>query len=115
VPLGAENTVMLIAVVASGVIIWLFCAFSTASIARTNGASYNAWLLAGFVGGPVALLIAYLYFRYAGERYRLARHSDGGRYNLPEIMQCPHCDQSVPSSFDKCQFCGAPLHRKGKR
>ena len=114
-PLGAEDTVMIIAVSASAFLIWLFCGFSTASIARTNGSSYNVWLLAGLLGGPVALVVAYLYFRHAGERHRLARYSEGGRYNLPEMTQCPRCDQSVPASFQNCQFCGAPLHRKGRR
>lgn len=114
-PFGAENTIMIIAVAASAVIVWLFCAFSTAAVARANGRRYNAWLLAGFLGGPAALLVAYLYFRYAGERHRLERYSDGTRYNFPEMIQCPRCNQSVPSSFQDCQFCGAPLHRKARR
>jgi hypothetical protein len=114
-PFCAENTVMIIAVVASGILLWLFCAFSTAATARNHGGDYNVWLLVGFLGGPVSMLIAHLYYRHSGERYRIARHSDGGRYNLPEIMQCPKCNQSVPSSFETCQFCGAPLHRKGRR
>jgi hypothetical protein len=113
-PFCAENTLMIIAVSGSAVLVWLFCAFSAASIARDNGYNYNLWLLIGFLGGPIALAGTYLYFVRAGERHRLARHSDGGRYGLPEMIHCPQCKQSVPSSYDDCQFCGAPLHRKRK-
>ena len=114
-PFGAEETIMIIAVAASAVLIWLFCAFSTVSVARNSGDANSAWLLAGFLGGPVALAFTYLYFRYLGEQHRVARHGEGGRYNLPEMIQCPRCNQSVPSSFQDCQFCGAPLHRRGRR
>ena len=36
-PLAAENTVMIIALVASAVLTWLFCAFSATAVARANG------------------------------------------------------------------------------
>jgi hypothetical protein len=114
-PLAAENTTMIIALVASGVLIWLFCAYSAAAFARANGQSYNAWIVIGLMGGPITLAFAYLYFRTTGERHRRKRHGEGHRYDLPEIVRCNNCGQSVPSSFPQCQFCGAPLHRRTKR
>lgn len=108
----ASNTVMVIALVASGVLVWLFCAFSAAALARSNGESYNLWLLIGVVTGPLGLLFARLYFRVSGERYRRIRHGAGRQYDMPEIIECPGCRQSVPSGFHTCQFCGTPLHGK---
>ena len=108
----ASNTVMVIALVASGVLVWLFCAFSAAAQARSNGESYNLWLLIGLVTGPLGLLFAWLYFRLSGERYRRIRHGAGRQYDMPEIIECPGCRQSVPSGFHTCQFCGTPLHGK---
>ncbi len=107
---AAENTVMIIALAASAVLIWLFFAFSTAAVARANGQSYNAWLFIGFLGGPVAFGFAYLFFRLTGERHRRIRHGERHQYDVPEMVRCPGCGQSVPSSFPRCQFCGSPLH-----
>lgn len=109
-PLAAENTVMIIALVASGVLIWLFCSFSTAAVASANGQSYNAWLFIGLLGGPVALIFAYLFFRATGERHRRIRHGEKHHYDIPEMVRCPGCGQSIPSSFTRCQFCGSTLH-----
>jgi hypothetical protein len=115
VPLAAENTVMIIALVSSGVLIWLFCAFSTAAVARASGQSYNIWLLIGFLGGPVSLAFVFLLSRVIGERHRRIRHGEGRRYDVPEMIRCPRCGQSVPSSFPRCQFCGSPLHGAKRR
>ena len=114
-PLAASNTIAIIGITSVAVILWLFCAFSAANTARSNGQSYNAWLLAGLVGGPVTWLFGALYFRFAGERSVRARHSERGQADLPEIIRCTSCGQSVPSSFKTCQFCGQPLHSRKRR
>lgn len=113
-PFAAENTMMIIALASTGILAWLFCAYSAASLARSNGHSYNLWLAIGLLSGPVGLAVIYFNIRITGERYRRTRYGDGQQYDLPEIVQCPKCDQSVPRSFESCQFCGAPLHG-GKR
>lgn len=107
---AASNTVMVIALVSSGILFWLFCMFTTAGMARANGQSYNLWLLIGLFTGPLGLLFAWLFFRFSGERHRRIRHGAGHQYDMPEIIQCPGCKQSIPSGFHTCQFCGTPLH-----
>ncbi|MDD5448447.1 MAG: hypothetical protein PHO53_04705 [Actinomycetota bacterium] len=106
--------VQTIALIAVGVVAWLFFAFSTAAVARSNGSSYNVWLFVGFLTGPVGFVFAWLYFRIAGERARRERHAsrDSG---LPEMTRCPNCGQYVPESYKRCQFCGAPLRGRKRR
>lgn len=113
-PFAAENTVMIVGLASMGAIAWLFCAFSLAALARGQGQSYNLWLLVGVVTGPLGLAAGYGYFRATGERYRRSRYGEGGKYDIPEMIKCPGCGQSVPRSFEECQFCRRPLHA-GKR
>ncbi len=114
-PLAASNAIAIIGITSVAILSWLFCAFSAANTARSNGQSYNAWLLAGLAGGPLTWLFGALYFRFAGERNVRARHSERGQADLPEIIKCTSCGQSVPSSFKTCQFCGQPLHSRKRR
>jgi hypothetical protein len=107
---ASTNTVMVIAFVACGVIAWLFCMYTAGNIARTNGGNYSLWMAIGFLTGPVGLAFSWSYFRLTGERHRRIRYGAGKKYDMPEIIQCPNCGQSVPSAFDTCQFCHAPLH-----
>jgi len=109
-PFAAEDTLMMVALASMGILLWLFCAYSAGSLARSNGHSYNLWLAIGLLSGPVGLAAIYLNIRITGERYRRTRYGDGQQYDLPEIVQCPKCNQSVPRAFESCQFCGAPLH-----
>lgn len=113
-PFAAENTLMILGLGSMALLAWLFCAFSASSLARANGQSGGLWLAIGLLTGPLGLAAIYFYIRITGERYRRERYGDGGQYNLPEMVRCPGCGQSVPRSFDACQFCGAPLHG-GKR
>lgn len=108
----AANTLMVVGIVSCAVLLWIFCAFSAANMARTNGRSYGLWLVIGLLAGPAGLLGAWAYFRISGERHRRIRHGTDGRYDLPEIITCPGCGQSVPSAFQNCQFCGCPLHTR---
>ena len=106
----ATINIAAIAIVSSAVVIWLFCGFSAAAMARTNGDSYNLWLIIGVATGPFGLAAAWVYYRMAGERHRRIRHGADHKYDMPEIIRCPGCGQSVPSGFDTCQFCGSGLH-----
>lgn len=113
-PLAAEDTLKIAGLVSMGAILWLFCAFTIAARARGVGQSYRLWLFVGLVTGPVGLVAGYLYFKVAGERYRRSRYGEGGKYDIPEMIRCQGCGQSIPRSFEECQFCGRPLHA-GKR
>ena len=104
------NPLAITAVVACGVLAWLFCAFTAAAMSRTNGESYNLWLVIGLLTGPIGLGAAWAYFRYSGERHRRIRYGAGHQYDMPVIIRCPGCGQSVPSAFDTCQFCHTSLH-----
>jgi hypothetical protein len=106
----ASNTIMILALVSCGIIFWLFCAYTCASLARGNGESSRLWFFIGLITGPIGLVFAWLYFRLTGERHKRIRHGAGHKYDMPEIIGCPSCGQSVPSAFQTCQFCGAPLH-----
>lgn len=107
---AASNTVMVVALVASGILLWLFCAFTLASMARSNGENYSLWMIIGFMTGPLGLGVGWVYFRYTGERHRRIRYGAGHHYDMPEMIRCPGCGQSVPSGFQTCQFCHTPLH-----
>ncbi|HEY5526743.1 MAG TPA: hypothetical protein VIK02_04100 [Candidatus Anoxymicrobiaceae bacterium] len=106
----SQNTIMYLALALVGVLVWLFCMYQCANFARSNGRSYQLWMLIGLLTGPVGLAYAYIYFRFTGERHRRIRYGVGKKYDMPEIISCPSCGQSVPSAFSACQFCGAPLH-----
>lgn len=99
-----------LAAIVVGVLAWVICAMYAGGIARNNGQSYNLWLVLGFLGGPITLGVAYVYFELSGERHRRMKYADRKAGNMPEIIQCPRCKQSVPSSFPTCQFCGEQLH-----
>ena len=107
---AATNTVMVLALVGLGIVLWLFCAYSAAAMARTNGESDGLWLFIGLATGPIGLGAAWRYFRMSGERHRRIRYGAGHTYDMPEIIRCPGCGQSVPSAFETCQFCNSPLH-----
>lgn len=99
-----------IAIIAVTVVAWLFCMYTTAELGRSNGQSYGLWVTIGFLTGPFGLAFAFIYFRLTGERHRRMRYGVGGKSDLPEIIRCPQCGQSVPSAFECCQFCGSPIH-----
>jgi len=105
-------SVQKIAIISVAVVAWLFCAFSAAEIARTNGGSYNFWLLVGLMTGPLGLALTYGYYRLTGERYRRYRHGVGRRSDLPEMTRCPGCGEWVPIGYERCQFCGTEIHGK---
>lgn len=106
----AEVQLSTIAIISILAVAWLFCAFTTAALARNNGQSYSLWFWVGFFTGPLGLFCAYLYFRFSGERRRRIRYGSGRQYDDWEMITCPRCHQSVPASFTHCQFCGEPLH-----
>lgn len=108
----AKVTLAQVAIVSIAVIAWLACAFRAASIASNNDANYQLWAVLGLLTGPVGLAISYFYFRVTGERHRTARYSVSGRGDLPQMISCPGCHQSVPRIYESCQFCGQPLGRK---
>ena len=114
-PVAATNVTMVLAIVSVVVVVWLFCAFTVANFARSNGESYGGWLAAGLLGGPITLGVGYLYFRITGERYRRTRYGEKTRSDMPEMVKCPRCNESVPRSFTNCQFCGEPLHHRRRR
>jgi hypothetical protein len=101
---------MVIALVSCAALFWLFCMFTTGTLARMNGQSYGLWLIIGLLTGPIGLIFAWIFFKFSGERHRRIRYGVGHTYDIPEIIQCPNCGQSVPSGFHACQFCGASLH-----
>ena len=109
---AASETLPLVAVTLVAVIAWFACAFKTASIASNNDANYQLWAVIGFMTGPVGLVISYFYFRATGERHRTARYSVDGKSDLPQMISCPRCGQSVPRIYESCQFCGQPLGKK---
>ena len=106
----ATNTIMVAALVSCGIVLWIFCGYSAAAMARTNGESYTLWMIIGLATGPIGLGAAWAYFRMSGERHRRIRHGAGHQYDMPEIVRCPGCGQSVPSGFETCQFCHSSLH-----
>jgi len=112
--LAAVNLAV-IAVISLGAVAWLWCAFWVGATARSNGERYGLWLLIGFATGPLGVVIAYFYFRSTGERRRRTRHSVDRQSDIPMMMTCPNCHQSVPTSYDACQFCGCPLHDRHRR
>lgn len=113
VPLyAAKVTLAQVGIISIAVIAWLACAFKAASIASNNDGNYAFWVVLGLLTGPVGLAIAYLYFRATGERHRTARYSVGGTGDLPEMVSCPSCHQTVPRIYGTCQFCGKPIGRK---
>lgn len=114
-PFAAENTMMIVGLVSFGVIAWLFCAFSLASLARGAGRSHNVWMVVGLLTGPVGLAVGYLYLRTSGERHRRRRYGERGKYDVPEMIRCPKCGESVPRSFDTCQFCKERLQAGRRR
>lgn len=93
---------------------WLVCALYAAGTARNNGASYHLWLVVGLMTGPLGLVVALIYFRVTGERYRRHRYSVDGRSDLPEMVRCPGCGQTVPHSYMTCHFCGTSLKGTGR-
>jgi hypothetical protein len=112
--MSSNDTMMVIALVSFAVLGWLFCAFYTAGRARANGRNYHLWLTIGLLLGPIAFVLSLVLFRSIGERHRRQRYGEGGKYDVPEMMTCPGCGESVPRSYGSCQFCGASLSR-GKR
>ncbi|MCG2795265.1 MAG: hypothetical protein L6427_05280 [Actinomycetia bacterium] len=104
-----------VALVTVAVLVWFGCAFYTAGIARNSGRSYHLWLLIGVLTGPPGLVFAYLLLELTGERSRRIRYGEGGKSDIAEMVRCPNCNQSVPRSFEHCQFCGAPLSRRKHR
>jgi hypothetical protein len=111
---AASNTLAIVAVVSLAILGWLFCGFTAAAMARTNGENYNLWLIIGILTGPLGLFAAWAYFRYSGERHRRIRYGAGHQYDMPEIIRCPGCGQSVPSAFEACQFCHTHLHGRNR-
>ncbi len=103
-----------IALISIAVIGWLFCAFYTAETANSYGADYTFWLLLGILTGPLSVPLAVLYFRLSGERYRRRRYSVDGKSDLPRMVRCLRCGEMVPESFERCQFCGAPIKKRTK-
>ena len=106
----SNDTMMVIALVSFAVLGWLFCAFYTAGRARANGRDYHIWLAIGLLLGPIALILSLALFRSTGERQRRSRYGEDGKYDVPEMITCPKCGESVPRSYASCQFCGASLH-----
>lgn len=94
------------------VVAWLACAFYAAGRASNNDANYWGWTTLGLLTGPLGAAIAYVYFRNAGESKRIKRYSVDGREDMPRIITCPGCGESVPLSYECCQFCGATLHKR---
>lgn len=94
------------------VVAWLACTFYAAGRASNNDANYWGWTALGLLTGPLGAAIAYVYFRNAGESKRIKRYSVDGREDMPRIITCPGCGESVPLSYECCQFCGAALHKR---
>lgn len=112
----AEVSIARIAIYSVIVVVWFFCAFNAAAIARNNGESYGVWLVIGLLTGPFGLAFTAIFFWFTGERRRRLRHGRKERADfLPDIVNCPKCGSSVPSSYERCQFCGARLKRKHRR
>lgn len=104
-----------IALIGVAILVWFGCAFYVAGMARNGGKSYHLWLVIGVLTGPLGLLFGYLYIHLTGERHRRIHYGTGGKSDMAEMVRCPNCDQSVPLSFDHCQFCGAPVPRGRRR
>lgn len=104
-----------IALICVAVLAWLACAFYAAGTARNNGESYNLWLIIGVLTGPLGLVFALVYFRLTGERYRRRRYAAEEKSDIAAVTRCPNCNQVIPVTFERCQFCGCPLDRRKRR
>lgn len=77
--------------------LWLLCGLAAAGIYRSKGRSYVTALLAGFLLGPVAVLLALLTPADAAGQERQALR--GGS------KKCPQCAELVKTEATVCRFC----------
>jgi ribosomal protein L32 len=110
----ANITLATVALLCIVVVLWLACAFYAAGRANNNGANYYYWTMIGLLSGPIGAAVAFFYFRAESERSRTRRYSEDGKGDVPKMISCPNCGESIPRVYEACQFCGKPVlkHRR---
>jgi hypothetical protein len=85
------------------ILFWFICALIAGSIYRSKGHSKADSYLAGFVLGPLGILLAAL--------------SDQTSKPLPkqvfkptEIKPCPYCGKTIHAQVFICKHCGSAIH-----
>lgn len=80
--------------------LWVVCGIASAVIASSKGRDLGVWAIAGFVLGPIGVLMA---IGVAGVRPGEVPLSSG------EVRKCPACAELVRREAIKCRFCGTEL------
>lgn len=87
----------------------VLCAAACASIAVRRRQAFGLWLVVGFVGNLVGLVLVYFCVPKGSEPFGLMK-SSGALRKLPQThapRPCPECSGSVHPSATRCTVCGA--------
>ena len=86
------------------VVISLICALISSYIANEKGRHWLVWLIAGFLGGPLGLLMILLWPKDQNVLDQKALY-------YGELQKCPACAELIKPDANKCRFCGAQLDK----
>ena len=78
------------------------CSFICGVAAHHKGRSGLAWLVAGLLFGPFALLAILIVSRDVGGQRKAALERG-------EMKTCPMCAEIIQKAALKCRYCGADL------
>lgn len=82
--------------------LWIICGIGAGMIGAAKRARGCSWMLAGFLLGPIGLLIA---IGMPRDEAALQRES----VMLGELRACPSCAELIRPAAVVCRYCGADL------
>lgn len=83
-------------------LLWIVCGFAAAAIYRGKGRSWGVGLVAGFILGPIGIVLAAASSANQEGRERQQLRDGSSK-------KCPHCSEIIKSDARVCRYCGRDL------
>ena len=88
-------------------LIWVVIGIIAAKVYRNKGRSYKMGFAAGFILGPLGLLLALLSGTDVAGKAKQIRREEEDEIRSGVSKRCEVCDEVIAAAARKCKHCGS--------
>ncbi|MCB9456093.1 MAG: zinc ribbon domain-containing protein [Anaerolineaceae bacterium] len=85
---------------------WIICGLIAGYIYKNKGRSYGVGCIAGFLLGPIGIILALVSGKSDEGLQKQQRKNEEKLVASGEMKKCPHCAELIRADAKVCKHCG---------